>query len=437
MGCLDYGCCADSGHQCFTKSKYWGSCMPMCDSGTMQAADSKKEPWSCDVVGPRYTPDYRNDYDAGFDKNVIVEPWIKNCSKIGDNCKDTKCCAYTGYDCYEKDENWASCLSQCIPKKNNGGISEKPVNQIGKPVDDPPAHAKPTWSPAPKGPWSCKRLTVDPTPSKLTATTLYCWMAAMEDHGKGYVPDFKILAAAQKVSGSIFGCEKWDVFSDMAKDLNPGKTIVVDFPKKVKRPNVKLWVNTPLFMNVWKKIKEAGVWKSYDWTVKVDPYTVFVPQRLRNIVFRQPVTNKGVYLENCKHVRMGFHGSLEVISKVAWGIFMNNLDTCHSELPWEHGDHTHFRYYGEDKFLAWCLHLKGVGRVPSRQETLRVPLDQMIYGLHITPSCPQHTVKEVKDKNFKLFQPNCTRVRTAGMHSFKKPDKWMKCYKETTEGPQN
>merc|ERR1712032_1209627 len=181
---------------------------------------------------------------------------------------------------------------------------------------------------------------------------------------------------------------------------NPGKTIVVDFPKVIKRPNVKLWVNTPLFMNIWKKIKEAGVWNSYDWTVKVDPYTVFVPQRLRNIVFHQPVTNKGVYLENCKHVRMGFHGSLEVISKGAWGIFMNNLDTCHSELPWEHGTHTHFRYYGEDKFLAWCLHLKGVGRVPSRQETLRVPLDEMIYGLHITVSCPHHTTKGVKDKNF-------------------------------------
>jgi hypothetical protein len=258
----------------------------------------------------------------------------------------------------------------------------------------------------------------------------------MEDHGKGYVQDFQILAAAQKVGASIFSCDGWHVFSDMAKDLNPGKTIVVGFPKVVKRPNVKLWVNTPLFMNIWKKIKENGMWHGYDWTVKIDPYTVFIPQRLRNLVFHQPVTYNGVYLENCKNVRMGFHGSFEVISKDAWGIFMNNLDTCSSELPWEHADHAHFRYYGEDKFLAWCLHLKGVGRVPSRQETLRVPLDQMIYGLHITPSCPHHTVKEVKDKNFKLFQPNCTRVRTAGMHAFKKPDTWMKCYKETTEGPQ-
>ena len=46
--------------------------------------------------------------------------------------------------------------------------------------------------------------------------------------------------------------------------------------------------------------------------MEADPYTVFIPQRLRDLLLHQPVATNGVYMENCKHVRMGFHGSLEV-----------------------------------------------------------------------------------------------------------------------------
>merc|ERR1712039_763418 len=119
----------------------------------------------------------------------------------------------------------------------------------------------------------------------------------------------------------------------------------------------------------------------------------------------------GVYMENCKHARMGFHGSLEVVSKGAFGTFLTNLEACHAELPVE----------------------DGVGRVPSRQEVIKVPIAEKIFGLHLTVSCPDHSCKEAKDRRSKKWMPNCTRVKAAGMHPFKKPDVYMRCVKETME----
>jgi len=228
------------------------------------------------------------------------------------------------------------------------------------------------------------------------------------------------------------------VFSDKDAKLNPGRTVVVDYPKLVKRPNLHLWVNLPLFLNVWKSIKQEGAWKNYPWMVKADPYTVFIPQRLRYILRHQPIPASGVYMENCRHARMGFHGSLEVVSRAGFGTFLDHLDSCQTELPIHNGTHTHFREYGEDKFFAWCMHKHGVHRIPSRQEIVRVPKDQHIFGLHITKSCPDHTVKEVMDSRSKKkhWMPNCSRALTAGLHGFTKPLDYMRCLHDTMQAQE-
>merc|ERR1712151_1421283 len=427
--CADYGGCADAGHQCYTKDANSAQCMTTCD----------KSKYSCEPIGERYTPDYRDDYEEDYFRSMIVEPWVKNCSHIGDSCAETKCCSYTGYHCYEKDKSWASCLSNCIPKKPNGGVSEEPVAQIGKPLSNPPAHWNVTWKQAPPGPWSCKRLSVPKVGESLVGTTLFCITFVIDDHGKGQTQDFKLLQVMQSEQTSIFGCDGWDVYSDKKWKMSPkgwqeGWTQVVEFPKTVKRPNLKLWVNLDLFMNIWSSMRWKGTWSKYDWTIKADPYTVFIPQRLRNILGPQPVPPNGAYLENCKHTRMGFHGSLEVTSKNAFGTFLKNLETCHAELPVKDGVYAHFKYYGEDKFFAWCLHKHGVGRVPSRQEVTKVPVKESVYGLHLTASCPQHTTKEIADTRSKKWAPNCSRAQTAAMHPFKKPEAYLKCVKETLGG---
>jgi hypothetical protein len=276
---------------------------------------------------------------------------------------------------------------------------------------------------------------VPETPAYIDGVSLFCYTTAMDNHGKSQTHDFELLKVQQKANTFIFACDHWVVFSDKDAKLNPGRTVVVDYPKLMRRPNNKLWVNTPFFLNIWKSIKQEGTWKSYPWIVKADPYTVFIPQRLQYILRHQPIPATGAYMENCKHVRMGFHGSLEVASRDAFGTFLDHLDSCQTELPIKNGTHTHFRYYGEDKFIAWCMHRHGVGRIPSRQEIRTVPENQHIFGLHLTRTCSDHRAKEITDSNSKKkkWWPNCSRALTAGLHGFKKPLEYMKCLHETIQ----
>merc|ERR1712113_157630 len=225
----------------------------------------------------------------------------------------------------------------------------------------------------------------------------------------------------------------------------------VAYPKVAKRPQTKLWVNTRLFINVWKSIKNEGAWKNYAWTVKADPSAIFIPIRLQYILVHQPVTETGILMENCKHTRMSFHGSLEVVSKNAMGALLDNLDKCQAELPFENGTHTHNKYYGEDKFMAWCMHYNGVLRVPSRQETNRVPKTEPIKGLLIAKSCPSHRIpqtgsfpkkadkksKKAGTKAAREWKPDCSRIQTAGIHQLLELKAWIKCYKDTTAKDTN
>merc|ERR1719189_3259094 len=142
--------------------------------------------------------------------------------------------------------------------------------------------------------------------------------------------------------------------------LNPGRTVKVYAPHTVHRPNTKNWVNLPLFLTVWKEIRQATTWKSFPWIVKSDPSAVFIPQRLREVLKFQHVTQNGIFLENCKDTRMSFHGSLEVMSNTAFGTFLDHIEDCLNVLPWQNASYAHFRYYGEDKFLAWCMQAYGV-----------------------------------------------------------------------------
>jgi len=221
----------------------------------------------------------------------------------------------------------------------------------------------------------------------------------------------------------------WTVFSDVLFELTPGPpqaifSIVVNFPKPAVRPNTKLWVNTLLMVNVWEKVLESGHLANYDWTVKVDPTTIFLPIRLRKILENQKITDAGIYLENCKWVRWGFHGSLMVLDKKAAVTLAQHAEGCLDELPWDKAEHSHFIYTGEDKFMQRCMDLHGVDRIPSTFEL------GMGRGLHTTITCPAHMPKlSAKDK--KKWHPPCNKTTTAAMHPYKDPKLYFTCLRET------
>jgi len=427
--CITLGCCAEVGNQCYSKDGNWATCMKTCSKGTMLGIDSKQEYWNCDPIGIRNTADYRNDQDAsGF---IQVEPWVKNCSHLGDNCMSTKCCSYSGYECYQKNESWAGCVQKCFPGKWNGGMNEKPMVQKGKPLSNPPSHWNMTFSMAAPGAWTCKRLSTPMKFGKLVGNSLFCFTLALSSNGGKKVSyELDILKEAQERKTHVFACNHWTVYSNEEVALNPGKTMKVLYPHVLRRPNTKIWVNMPIFLTVWKEIRQQTTWKSFPWIVKSDPAAVFIPNRLRDLLSRQRVTQNGIFLENCKGSRMSFHGSLEVMSSTAFGTFLDHLEDCQRVLPWQNAVSAHFRYYGEDKFLAWCMQAYGVDKLPSLQMVETVPKDQPIQGLHLTPSCPSH--RSPFELHSNTWHPNCTRAKTASMHAFRTVEKWLECYQNTT-----
>merc|ERR1712151_972711 len=144
------------------------------------------------------------------------------------------------------------------------------------------------------------------------------------------------------LGASIFGCEEYRVYSDVETWISPGKinTIKVDDVEGnfhfAKRKRVGKWVNSNMFLQAWRKIKDEGAWTKWDWTVKVDIDAVFLPIRLRQYLGQVEVTDNGIYLDDCK-------SSLN---------YMSSDDKDTGNQPW-----------GEDLFQQRCMDLHGVDKV--------------------------------------------------------------------------
>merc|ERR1739844_449547 len=173
-------------------------------------------------------------------------------------------------------------------------------------------------------------------------TTLFCFTWYMQDTGstkKFY--DLSLLRTSLFLGASIFGCEAYKVYSDVETWLSPGQvnTVKVDDVNGdfhfAKRKLTGTWVNSPIFIQIWKAIRTEGLWANHDWTVKVDADSVFLPMRLRTKLSSQKVTSSGIYLENCKYVNFGFFGNLEVISHQGFSAFLANLEDCTKALNWK------------------------------------------------------------------------------------------------------
>jgi hypothetical protein len=83
--------------QCYEKNEWWASCMDACDPDEVDPYDNAT--WSCTILSATPTP--------------TMAPTPVSCSDPGEDCRDTKCCTTPGFQCYEKNEWWASCMDAC------------------------------------------------------------------------------------------------------------------------------------------------------------------------------------------------------------------------------------------------------------------------------------------------------------------------------------
>jgi len=201
-----------------------------------------------------------------------------------------------------------------------------------------------------------------------------------------------LIRAFYPYSVSIFGCNSWSVYSDQKAWLGDNTySVQSDAPKAVY---VGLWLNVNIFMNAWKKIFAAQEYMKNDWTVKVDPDAVFLPNRLREHL--KPFNGGMLFFRNCPKFS-SMQGPLEVLSRDAVANFGRSYQNCVNGIDQSH--------IGEDGFLQKCMEMLGVG---SNQD----------WSLLVDKYCGQ--------------EPSpCTNGWAAAFHPFKDVNLYAKCLNET------
>jgi len=336
-------------------------------------------------------------------KDVVdITPSDAACSQETENCFFSGCCKVTGHKCFKKWTGLAWCNATCTPGVQ-GFTDCQEVSHPSMPA---------TWSPG---------------------TALYCFAVYTENTGSTKPStELDLLKLQRKYDASIFGCEGKDVFADVQVDLGKGTKTIQVFDThnefhQVKRKETGSWVNWAMFYQVWVKIRELGHWHDYDYTVKVDPDSVFLPGRMRDWLQGKkdtvigwlrgkPATDRGVYYANCRNVKLDFFGSLEVMTNKAIAVLTSNLEDCHRlYAPWcaNHGCGWTPGGWGEDVWAQRCMDRNHVGRVHAFDIT--------------TDGACEADRPEGQKKNQMWHATDCSSVMTPAMHPYKKPAEYFEC----------
>lgn len=165
-----------------------------------------------------------------------------------------------------------------------------------------------------------------------------------------------LLIMQYKEHAGIFDCDEYTVYSSESMVLAPGLETrkVLTSQQCEVGGEFKSALNLRIFASFWRQVIADGQYLLYNWIVKVDPDSVFFPQRLRPILQRHEggsmsTGGPGTYFNNCK---FGMHGPLEVFSLATiralgtsfLGCFKFFQKLCKGDCQW-----------GEDMWVDQCL----------------------------------------------------------------------------------
>jgi len=234
------------------------------------------------------------------------------------------------------------------------------------------------------------------TPAATTTTTiattvddktgmLYCFALMLP-----YSYEQSLMELQHQEKASLFACDEFAIYSNKEIEVVPGvKTSVVKSDLKAKvGGKYRTALNTDVFIAVWLKVVEDEQYLRSKWTVKVDPDTVFFPDRLRTVLESHPEASNGVYINNCKY---GLHGPLEIFSRNAVKAWYKGLDHCKNHFNEVcHGP----CQYGEDWYVDQCLwKVLGVKREDE-------------FGILVEEHCdPPDEWEKCEDTAFAAFHP--------------------------------
>jgi len=319
---------------CFEKDKDWSTCMETCG----------EEKWSCKKLGKR------TNYSAG-------------CAWSGKSCTEEKLCCNIGFECVKKDETWTACV-QTIQK------TTWVTKHIPIPGD---------WDGTVVGPGRAEYALQPVGEDEQMGNSLYCFIAFLPGSYEE-----NLVNIAKKKNASIFGgCDEADLFHTWESGSGAWDT------------GEATLANTDVFMNVWEQVGKAGKFLKYDWTVKADPDCVVVPQRVKDHLWGlHPPSWGAIYIKNNGMDKgmgnNGFLGAIEIFSKKAVQLYLDNSAGCLEALGLN---------AGEDGFFKGCMDALGVGFM----------------------------------EDVEMFFPDrasgaCSQGQRAAFHPLKDPDEWTHCW---------
>jgi len=186
-------------------------------------------------------------------------------------------------------------------------------------------------------------------------TSLYCYSLMLPDG-----IEVSLLRQQAEHGIGIFACEEFTAFSSQSIKLSAKFYTEPLYNTSLHCRKGGRWgtyLNTDIFMKIWMQIVYDGRYKFHDWSVKVDPDTVFFANRLRDILrepeFHESEIHNGAVVHNCGH---GLHGPIEVLSRRAMQVFGDHMWKCEKKPQ-------------EDYFLSLCLD-KLQARVHFRDDVL-------------------------------------------------------------------
>jgi len=125
--------------------------------------------------------------------------------------------------------------------------------------------------------------------SETPGATLYCFMVMLP-----FGNEPKLIRMQYENHWNVFACDGHAIFSNESLQLSPGhpeSEMTTLFPGAMKCdfntwtwPQQPLALNTAVFVRAWTEVFKLGDWRKFDWTVKVDPDTVFLPNRLADLL---------------------------------------------------------------------------------------------------------------------------------------------------------
>jgi len=206
----------------------------------------------------------------------------------------------------------------------------------------------------------------------------------------------QLISKQLDLHAGIAACDRFAAYSNQVMELGQMR-----FRTRLL-PNIDLhaakggqfWtvMNTRIFKALWRQVLDDKDWVHYDWTIKLDPDTVFFSSKFKLLIAHRtslqhdPDDKKGIVLVNC---RFGLHGPLEALSKQAMSVYNDGWRYC-PEFPPQ-----------EDVYLQHCTNQLGIRQMQA-------------YDVLAEKAC--HTPDyQACTGNFVSFHP------------FKSPEDWARC----------